>query len=113
VIEFNKMNSKQLKDLVIKLLEDKKAENIKVIPVKDSSSIASYLVFASGRSTKNVGAIANHLADELKLSGLPKINLEGFAKSEWVLVDAGDVIVHLMHPEAREYYNLEELWEKK
>jgi ribosome-associated protein len=113
VTGFKKMNSKQLKELIIKLLEDKKAENIYTISLSDTSSMASYMIFASGRSTKNVGAIASYVADELKLVGLPRINLEGFSKSEWVLVDAGDVIVHLMHPEAREYYRLEELWEKR
>ncbi len=108
-----KMNSKQLKELIIKLLEDKKAENIHTINLADTSSMATYMIFASGRSSKNVGAIAEYVADELKLAGLPKINLEGLGKSEWVLVDAGDVMVHLMHPEAREYYKLEELWEKR
>ncbi len=108
-----KLNSKQLKDLIIKLLEDKKADDIKVIDLHNASSMASYMIFASGRSSKNVGAIASYVADELKAAGLPKINLEGFEKSEWVLVDSGDVIVHLMHPEARNYYKLEELWEKR
>ena len=113
MITTQKMNAKQLKELILKLLDDKKAENISVIATNDTSSMAHYMIFANGRSTKNVGAIANYLADELKLAGLPKINLEGYTKSEWVLVDAGDIIVHLMHPEAREYYRLEELWEKR
>jgi ribosome-associated protein len=113
VTGLKKMTSKQLKETIIKLLEDKKAENIYTISLSDTTSMANYMIFASGRSSKNVGAIAEYIADELKLLGLPKINLEGLGKSEWVLVDAGDIIVHLMHPEAREYYRLEELWEKR
>jgi ribosome-associated protein len=111
-MEFKTMTPEQIKDLIIKLLEDKKAEDIKIIHLKNSSSVAGYMILASGRSTKNVGAIASYVADELKLAGLPRINIEGLGQSEWVLVDAGDVIVHMMHPETRSYYRLEELWEK-
>ncbi len=107
------MEAEKLKDIIIALLEDKKAEDISVIDLHNKTSLTRYMVFASGRSSKNVGAVADYVADELKKLGLPRINIEGLGKSEWVLLDAGDVLVHLFHPEAREYYKLEELWSSK
>ena len=107
------MKTEELKELIIKLLEEKKAENITAIELPKSSPIAHYIVFATGRSTKNVGAIASYVADELKKAGLPRIGLEGFEKSEWALIDTGDIVVHILHPEAREHYRLEEMWEKR
>ena len=107
------MNNEELKDFIITALEEKKAENISVIDLHNTTTLAHYMIFASGRSSKNVGAIADYVADELKKAGIAKTNIEGLGKSEWVLLDAGDVVVHLFHPEAREYYRLEELWQKR
>jgi ribosome-associated protein len=101
----------ELKDFIVKTLEDKKAENITVIDLMGKANIAQYMIFASGRSTRNVAAIADNLADELKANtNVPRVSLEGLRQSEWVLIDAGDIIVHVFHPEAREHFKLEEFW---
>ena len=102
----------ELKDFIVKILEDKNAQNITVLKLGNEVPLATYMIFASGRSSKNVSAIGHYLADELKLHGLNYVSLEGFAKSDWVILDTGNIIVHLFHPEAREYYKLEELWQK-
>ncbi|MDF2965392.1 MAG: Iojap-related protein [Rickettsiaceae bacterium] len=104
-------NINELKDFIVKTLEDKKAENITVIDLKGKANIAQFMIFASGRSTRNVAAIADFLADELKAkTDVPRVSLEGLRQSEWVLIDAGDIIVHVFHPEAREHFKLEEFW---
>lgn len=102
----------EIKNNIINLLKDKKAENIICKNISEKSSIADYIIFASGRSNKNVSAIGAHIADELKKSGLEKVTLEGFATSEWILVDTGSVIVHVMHPEIREEYDIESIWKQ-
>jgi ribosome-associated protein len=71
------------------------------------------MIFAEGRSNKNVGAIASYLADELKNAGVKQVNIEGLEKSEWVLIEADGIFVHLLHPEIRQYYKIEELWEAR
>ncbi len=101
----------QLKDFVLKCLEEKKAEGITTIDLGEKASLTRYMIFASGRSTKNIGAIAEFVSRELKHLGIPS-SIEGLGKSEWVLLDVGDVIVHVFHPEAREYFKLEDKWNK-
>ena len=96
--------------LVQSSLEDDKAEDPVVIPLAEKSNIADYLVIASGRSARQVGAMAEHLRDILKASGVKGISIEGAERCDWVLVDAGDVIVHLFRPEVRSFYNLERMW---
>lgn len=91
-------------------LDDDKAEDIVVIDVKDKGSFADYMVIASGRSDRHVGAMAEHLIEKLKASGLPSVPSEGRDRCDWVLLDGGDVIVHLFKPEVRAFYNLEKLW---
>lgn len=103
------METEKLKDLIIKLLDDKKAENIYVIDLSGKSSLAKYLVLANGRSSKNVSSMGEYVTDELKLAGLHHIRMEGIRSGDWALVDAGEVIVHIFHPEARSHYKLEEL----
>ena len=107
------MDYRAVKNLILECLEEKKAENIRVIESHKKSSITSYIIIASGRSNKNVGAIGEYVADELKKKGLPQVKLEGFEVSEWILVDAGSVLLHLFHPETRERYKLEELWDEE
>lgn len=104
------MTPEELKDFIIKLLDDKKAENINVIDLQKTTSLTRFMVFANGRSSRNISAMANYVADELKNAGHNYTSIEGLAQAEWVLMDAGDVIVHLFQPEAREHYKLEDLW---
>lgn len=108
------MDSREITRIVLNTLRDKKAENIKRI---DATSfdyhIADFIILANGRSNKNVGAIGMALAEELKKAGLNNIILEGFEKSEWVLVDAKNVIINIFHPETRERFKLESLWDPK
>ncbi|MDX1401654.1 MAG: ribosome silencing factor [Kiloniellales bacterium] len=91
-------------------LEDDKAEDPVIIPLADKSSIADYMVIASGRSARQVGAMAEHLREILKAGGVKGISVEGMERCDWVLVDAGDVIVHIFRPEVRTFYNLEKMW---
>ena len=105
------MNSEQLKDFILSCLMDKKAQDVRFM--KLDTIIADYMIFASGRSIKNISSIAEYVSLELK----HKLNLsshtEGFRQSDWILVDAGHVIVHLFHPDARQRIKLEELWADK
>ena len=97
-------------DLVNRSLDDDKAENALVIDLDGKSSIADFLVIASGTSQRHVGAMADHLQRTLKKAGLKRVSIEGAAQCDWVLIDAGDVIVHLFRPEVREFYALEKIW---
>lgn len=100
-----------LLSVVERSLEDDLAEDVRIIPLAGKSEIADFIVIASGRSARKVGAIAEHLITRLKTAGVPGIHVEGQAHADWVLVDAGDVIVHLFRPDVRAYYDLEKLWE--
>jgi ribosome-associated protein len=91
-------------------LEDDKADDIVVIDLADKSSIADFMVIASGRSARQVGAMADHLREKLKAEGVHGIAAEGQERCDWVLIDGGDVIVHLFRPEVRSFYNLEKMW---
>jgi ribosome-associated protein len=102
--------SAALLDMVGKSLDDDKAENVVVIDLHNKSSIADFMVIASGRSTRQVGAMAEHLLEKLKAAGVRDASLEGERVGDWVLVDGGDVIVHLFRPEIRSHYNLEKMW---
>lgn len=102
--------SRRMLELVTTSLEDDKAENVVVIELASKSTMADYMVVASGRSTRQVGAMADHLREKLKAAGYEDIGVEGQTRCDWVLVDAGDVIVHLFRPEVREFYNLEKMW---
>ena len=96
--------------LVRKSLEDSKAEDIVPIDIAKKSSIADWMVVASGRSQRHVGAIAERLVDELKAAGGSGIRVAGDRQCDWVLIDAGDVVVHIFHPETRTFYNIEKMW---
>ncbi len=87
-----------------------KAEDIVPIDIAGKSPIADWMVVASGRSQRHVGAIAERLVDELKAAGGRGIRVSGDRQCDWVLIDAGDVVVHIFHPEARTFYNIEKMW---
>ena len=91
-------------------LDDDKAEDIVVIDLAGRAGFADYMIIATGRSDRHVGAMADHLIQNLKKAGLPSAPAEGMERCDWVLVDGGDVIVHLFKPEVRAFYNLEKLW---
>lgn len=96
--------------LAEKILEDGKAEDLVAIDLRGKSDIADYLLIATGRSQRQIIALAQRLLDGLKAAGYGKLTAEGVRHGEWVLIDAGDVIIHLFRPEARAYYNLEKMW---
>ncbi len=103
------LTPEELKDLVVKFLDESKAEDIVAIDLATKTSIADYMVIASGRSTRQVGALAEKVAIELKAIGLNS-NIEGKQGGDWVLLDAGDIIIHLFRPEVREFYAIEDIW---
>ncbi len=93
------------------ILDDHQADGVVVISLKGKSGIADYMVIASGRSTRQVIALAENLVQALKEKGVVGIRPEGIRQGDWVLIDAGDIIIHLFRPEVREFYNLEKMWE--
>lgn len=97
-------------ELVLESLEDSKAENVTPIDIAGKSAIGDYMVIVSGRSNRHVTAIADHLIDDLKAAGLGQARVEGLETGDWVLIDAGDIIIHVFRPETREFYNLEKMW---
>jgi len=101
----------QILALVENSLDEDKADDIKVISLEGKTDIADYMVVASGSSSRRLDSITEHLIERLKQSGIRGSYAEGRRGGEWVLVDAGDVIVHLFRPEAREHYAIEKLWE--
>ena len=96
--------------LIIDQLEDDQAQDLVSIPLEGKSSVADHMVIASGRSTRQVAAMAQKLAEKVKHSGQPTPRIEGLPAADWVLIDAGDVVVHLFRPEVRSFYNLERMW---
>jgi len=97
-------------DIISESLDDAKAENTVVIDIRGKSSIADYMIVTSGRSHRHVGAVADQLANSLRDNDFQKPRIEGLPHCDWVLVDAGDVIVHIFRPEVREFYNIEKMW---
>jgi len=95
--------------LATKILEDGKAEELVAIDLRGKSDIADYLLIATGRSQRQISALAQHLIEGLRAAGYGKPSAEGLRHGEWVLIDAGDVIVHLFRPETRAHYNLEKM----
>ena len=102
-------SAKALLALVEKALDDGKAENVVTIDLDGKSTIADFMVIATGRSQRQVVALAERLRDEIDRTG-PRPSLEGLPQGDWVLIDAGDVLVHVFRPEVRAYYNLEKMW---
>lgn len=104
------VTSEQLLARVIASLEDDKAEDIVTIDLRGRSSVADYMVICSGRSSRQVGAIAEKLMDRLKQEFGRQCRIEGKDQGDWVLIDTQDVIVHVFRPEVREFYQLEKMW---
>ena len=102
---------KKLLFLTCRSLEDDKAFNIKTINLKDRSSIADFMVIASGNSSRQVSSMANNLIKKFKNEGILTRKPEGITNSDWVLIDVYDIIIHLFRPEVREFYALEKMWE--
>ena len=96
--------------LVLQSLDDDQAQEIVSIPLEGKSSIADHMVIASGRSTRQVAAMAQKLAERIKQAGFGPVRLEGLPAADWVVIDAGDVVVHLFRPEVRSFYNIEKIW---
>jgi len=105
------LTTDQLQQLVVSSLEDFKAADIVIIDVSDRSALTERMVIASGNSTRHVKSMAENLIVRAKAGGNPPLGVEGASEGEWVLVDLNDVIVHLMLPQTRAFYNLEKLWE--
>ena len=103
------MQTEELQQLIANTLDDMKASNVIKLDVRHLTSITDMMIFASGTSTRQVKAIAQKL-DELDKHGAEIIGIEGMEEAQWVLMDFADVVVHIMHPETREYYQLEKLW---
>jgi ribosome-associated protein len=101
---------KALERLILTRLDDEKAQDIVFIDLKEKSSVADGMIVASGRSHRHVGAMADHLLRALKEAGHGRARVEGLPHCDWVLIDAGDVIVHLFRPEVRAFYNIEKIW---
>ena len=96
--------------MVLNRLDEDKAQDVVFIDLKGKSAVADGLVVASGRSHRHVGAMADHLLRALKDEGYGKVRVEGMPHCDWVLIDAGDIIVHLFRPEVRAFYNIEKIW---
>lgn len=105
-----KLATPSLLQLIEKILDDGKAEDVRVMDLKGRSSFADTMVIATGRSGRQVGALAEHIREGLKNAGHGRVPVEGLSVGDWVLIDAGDVIVHLFRPEVRSFYNLEKMW---
>jgi ribosome-associated protein len=103
-------DAKEILRLVLGRVDDMKAEDTVTIDLIGKSSIADAMVVTSGRSSRQVGAIADHLLKDLAAAGVPNVRVEGMPSCDWVLIDAGDVIVHVFRPEVRTFYNLENMW---
>ena len=100
----------QILELITTSLDDDKAENILTIPLRGKSAMADYMVVASGASSRQVAAMAEHIEFKLKQNKIAILGLEGLRQADWVLIDANDVVVHLFRPEVREFYGLERMW---
>jgi ribosome-associated protein len=101
----------EIKDLAVNALEDLKAVDLVVIDVRGKTSVSDYMVIASGTSDRHVKSMANNVIVEAKKAGINPLGIEGDKVGEWVLVDLADVIVHIMLPQTRDFYQLEKLWE--
>lgn len=104
------METEPLADLVVEALDDLKGLDIQRIDVRDRTSVTDIMVLASGTSERHIGSLADRVVERARESGNKPLGVEGEGGSDWVLIDLGDVVVHIMLPEKREFYNLEKLW---
>ena len=107
-MQIKKIN--QLREEIENILNDNKAIEVKSINLKDKTSIADFMVIASGNSSRHIQALSEILVNELKKKGINNCRLEGRLSNEWKLIDATDIIVHIFHPEKRKFYDLERMW---
>lgn len=107
--EVEQTESEQILDIIVKSLDDGKAEDLVIMDLQGKTSIAAYMVVASGTSQRHVASLADNAYRKLKEAGF-KSSVEGEEKADWVLIDAYDVIVHIFKPEVREFYNIEKMW---
>jgi ribosome-associated protein len=107
------LQAENIKKISLQALEDLKAENIHVLDVRKQASFTDFMIFASGKSSRHVKAIASEIVEASKLANLPALGVEGEDVGEWVLVDLGDVVVHIMLPDTRVFYDLEKLWSEE
>ncbi|HRK18741.1 MAG TPA: ribosome silencing factor [Hyphomicrobiaceae bacterium] len=98
---------------VLTCLDEAKAEDIVTIDIKGKSTIGDFMVVASGRTDRHVGAIADQVREKLKEAGVAGVRMEGQDNCDWVIVDGGDIIVHIFRPEVREFYNIEKMWQSE
>ena len=99
-----------LKDLIVQALDENKAEEIEVIDLMGQTSLADYMIIASGTSTRQVAALAGKISEKLQATSSPVLRVEGLPAADWVVVDCGDVIVHIFRPEVRVFYSIEKMW---
>lgn len=104
------MQAEELKDIVVAALEDLKAKDISVLDVTDRTSVTDFMIVASGTSVRHLRSLAESVIQDLKERGIRDAKVEGGESSDWVLVDLGDVVLHVMMPATREFYDLERLW---
>lgn len=104
------MNAEKLEEIVIDALDGLKAVDVRVLDVRDRTSITDIMVIASGTSNRHVKALAEHVIDKARHNGVRPLGVEGEREGEWILVDLCDVVVHVMLPRVRDFYNLEKLW---
>jgi ribosome-associated protein len=104
------LQAEATRKMALQALEALKAEDIVVLDVRGIASFTDYMIFASGNSSRHVGAIAESVVEAAKAAGQPPLGVEGEEVGEWVLVDLGDAVVHIMQPDVRRYYELEKLW---
>lgn len=102
--------SDEWRNLITHSLSENKAEDITALDLKDKCSFTDYMVVASGRSSRHVTSLAEHVVDDLRKSGGSVLSVEGRETGDWVLIDAGDVVVHIFRPEIRQFYNIEKMW---
>ena len=103
-------DSRDLANLILDVLDEHSAQDIIEIDIRGKSSISDYMIVTSGRSNRHVGALSDYLIKSLKNIGKKNIGIEGLKSCDWVLIDVGDVIVHLFRPEVRAFYNIEKIW---
>ena len=107
------MQISKIKDSIEKILDNNKAQNVKSINLKNKSYIADYMIIASGTSSRHLQSLTEILVEELKKLGLNNCKIEGKDSTDWKLVDTQDIIVHIFHPEKREFYDLENMWSEE
>lgn len=110
VTESSKTQADRLLHVILDSLEDSKAEDIVSIDIEGKSALGDYMVIVSGRSNRHVTAICDHLIRDMKANGVKDIRVEGLNHGDWVLIDTGDIIIHVFRPEMREFYNIEKMW---